>query len=60
MQEHERVNQQVGEGYNSFEDGAAELVKWSNQFVDQDWLMFIGILMALVLFGMMGLRNSAT
>ena len=58
MQEHERVNQKVGDWYNSFEDGAADLVKFSNQFVDQDWLMFIGILLALILFGFMGLRNS--
>lgn len=58
MQEHEAVNKKVGEWYNSFEDAAAELVKWSSQFVDQDWFTFIAILLALVLFAVMGLRNT--
>ena len=58
MQEHEMVNQKVGEWYNSFEDGAASLVKWSNQFIEQDWFMFIAILLALTLFGFMGLRKT--
>ncbi len=58
MQEHEIVNQKIGEWYNSFESGAAELVKFSSQFIQQDWFMFIAILLALILFGVMGLRNT--
>ena len=58
MQQHEAVNQKVGEWFNNFEGGAAGLVEWSSQFVDQDWFMFIAILLALVLFSAMGLRNT--
>jgi hypothetical protein len=58
MQEHEAVNKKVGEWYNSFADASEALVKWSNQFIDQDWLTAIGILLALILFGVLGLRNS--
>ncbi len=58
MKEHEAVNQKVGGWYNNLEEGAAELVKFSSQFIDQDWTMFIAILLALILFGVMGLRNA--
>ena len=58
MQEHERVNKQVGEWYSSFEDAATGLVEWSGQFISQDWFMFIAILLALILFAVMGLRNT--
>ena len=58
MHEHDAVNQKVGEWYSSFESGASSLVKWSNQFIDQDWLMFMGILLVLVSVGVFGLRNS--
>ena len=58
MQEHERVNKQVGEWYNIFENSTAELVQWSGHFISQDWFMFIAILLALVLFAVMGLRNA--
>jgi hypothetical protein len=58
MQEHEAVNKKVGEWYNSVADASDALVKWSNQFIDQDWLTAIGILLALILFGVLGLRNS--
>ena len=58
MQEHERVNNQVGEWYNSFEDAATGLVEWSGQFISQDWFMLIAILLALILFAVMGLRNA--
>ena len=58
MKEPDKVNEKLGEWFNSFEDGANALVEFSSQFISQDWLMFIGILLALVLFGVMGLRNS--
>ena len=58
MTQHEAVNQKVGEWYNSFEDGSAALVQFASQFVDQDWLMFIAIFLALILFGVSGLKNS--
>jgi hypothetical protein len=58
MQEHEAVNKKVGEWYNSFEGSAAGLVEWSGQFISQDWFMFIAILLALILFAVMGLRNT--
>ncbi len=58
MQEHERVNKQIGEWYTSFENASIEFVEWSSQFISQDWFMLIAILLALVLIGVMGLRNS--
>ena len=49
MEEHEAVNKKVGEWYDSVADASEALVKWSNQFIDQDWRTAVGIMLALIL-----------
>ena len=58
MNEHLSVGLKFGEWFNKLGQESAELMRFTAQFADQDWPMIITISIAVILYGIMGLRNA--